>query len=68
LGLETPKYDKGDYDFKYLNDKWISKETVLKDIERDYEIEWEWLMSCVEEEELYYNKIVNGEWEEIKLI
>jgi hypothetical protein len=51
-----------------LDKIWIPKETILKDIQRDYEIEWEWLMSCVEEEEIYYNKIVNNEFEEFKLI
>lgn len=68
LGFEPPKYAKEDYDFHYLDKVWIPKETVLKDIQRDYEIEWEWLMSCIEEEEIYYNKIVNNEFEEYKLI
>lgn len=64
IGWEVPKYDSKDYDFKHLGDKWLSKETVIKDIQRDYEIEWEWLSSCIDEEEKYWNKMVNGEWKE----
>lgn len=68
LGITPPKYDAKEYDFHYLEERWIPKETIIKDIERDYPIEWEWLMSCIEEEEVYYNKIANNEWKEINII
>lgn len=68
LGYTIPPYDKTEFEFHHLGKNWLSKETVLKDIQRDYEMEWEWLTSCIEEEKIYYNKIVNGEWKDIKLI
>jgi hypothetical protein len=68
LGMDAPKWDKSEYEFRHLDDKWLSKETVLKDIQRDYEIEWEWLVSCVEEDGVYYDKIVNCEWKVSKLL
>ena len=68
LGIEPPKYDKTDYEFRHLDTKWVSKETIVKDIQRDYEIEWEWLTKLVEDDEIYYEKIVNGEWKTFNLL
>lgn len=67
LGIEPPHYDSKEYEFNHI-DRWVSKETVIKDIQRDYEVEWEWLTSCIEEEEKYYEMILNGEWKEMKFI
>jgi hypothetical protein len=68
LGIETEKWNEKDWDFHHLDDKWISKEDMSKGIERDYPIEWEWLNAAVKDEEVYWNRIVNREWKEIKLI
>ena len=68
LGIETEKWNEKYWDFHHLDDKWMSKEDMIKGIERDYPIEWEWLNAAVKDEEVYWNRIVNREWKEIKLI
>ena len=68
MGIVIQRSVQEDWEFRHLNDKWVSKEDVVKGIQRDYPIEWEWLNAAVKNEEVYWNRIVNGEWKEIKLI
>lgn len=69
LGVEASEvWREMDWEFRHLDKKWMSKEDVVRMIQKGYPIEWEWLLTCVKDEEVYWNRIVNGEWKEIKLI
>ena len=67
LNIETEKWNPSDWNFNHLKN-WVSIEQLVEELQMNHPIEWEWLMECVKDEENYYNKIVNGEWKEIKLI
>ena len=69
LGIESSEAWKNeDWSFLHVGHAWISKEDIVKEIQRDYPIEWEWLNAIVKDEKVYWNRIVNWEWKEIKLL